>query len=171
MSAAASLNAEQAKSAHELLVTGLKNAHALEKQSASVMEQQVARLDAFPEFKTRLEKHIQETHAQAERLERMLEKLGSSPSSLKDTAMSMMGSGQSATQMMADDNVLKAAIANLGVEAFEIASYLSLIRLAHLHGEPDLHAELERSLAEEREMYAWLEENLPGITEKFAMRA
>lgn len=85
--------------------------------------------------------------------------------------MSMLGSGQSATQTMAGDNVIEAAIANQGVEGFEIASYRSLIRLAHLHGDPKLHRELETSLAEEKAMFAWLEEHIPHITAQWGENA
>ena len=48
----------------ELFITGLKNAHALERQALSIMEPQVARIENYPEMADRLQEHIRETHGQ-----------------------------------------------------------------------------------------------------------
>jgi hypothetical protein len=42
----------------DIFVTGLKNAHAMEKQALSIMKPQVKRIENYPEIAEQLEKHI-----------------------------------------------------------------------------------------------------------------
>lgn len=70
----------------ELFVTGLRNAHAVEKQALSIMTPQVERIVNYPEMADRLRLHIDETHGQIVRLDEILAGLDTSASVLKDMA-------------------------------------------------------------------------------------
>src|SRR4051812_22030807 len=59
---------------HEsLIITGLKNAHAMENQALSIMKPQVSRIENYPAVARRLEQHITETEGQITRLESLLD--------------------------------------------------------------------------------------------------
>ena len=157
--------------ARNLLAVGLRNAHALEKQTLAVHGQQVKQLDDYPPFKTRLQEHIAETEAQVTRLERALERLGEKPSALKDAGMQLTGWMQSATQTLADDRVVKAAVAAYGVKGFELASYRALERLAAMVDDEATRADVRASLAEEKSMAEWLDAEIGNLTAAYVERA
>lgn len=153
--------------AHETLVDGLRNAHALEKQVVAVLEAQIKQLDEYPDLHARLTAHITETREQARRLEAALEACGESASMVKDALLSLMGLGQSSMQGLTDDAVLKAVAADTMTEHLEIATYKTLLVLADMAGKPELRPRLEESLHEEEAMAAWLHENLTPLTRRF----
>lgn len=70
--------------AREAFGAGLRNAHAREEQSRTVMQIVSRRLDHYPQFARRLAEHTQETEVQIERLNVCLDLLGASPSMLED---------------------------------------------------------------------------------------
>lgn len=162
----------EASPAHELFVTGLKNAHAMENQALSIMRPQVERLEHYPEMAAQLQAHIAETEAQKQRLDQLLQGFGESPSSLKDAALSAVGGMAALTHTVAADEVLKNSFANHAFENFEIAAYVSLITSARASGEAAAMPLLEQSLDEERRMASWIVQNLPMVTETYiALRA
>ncbi len=65
--------ADNTDRANSVFVAGLKNAHALENQALELMNRQVERIENYPDIKAKLQQHIQETHGQIERLEKLLE--------------------------------------------------------------------------------------------------
>jgi hypothetical protein len=69
----------------ELFITGLKNAHAMEKQALSIMTPQMERIEHYPEVAERLREHIAETNDQLMRIDEIFDALGSRASALKDT--------------------------------------------------------------------------------------
>ena len=109
--------ADTTERANSVFITGLKNAHALENQALELMNRQVERIENYADIKARLQQHIQETHEQIARLERVLESLGESRSVLKDNALSLIGN------MAAQDEIIKNSIANFAFENYEIAAY------------------------------------------------
>ena len=150
-----------------LFITGLRNAHAMEREALSIMQPQVKRIENYPEVARRLEQHIRETEAQIGRLDEILKGLGESSSTVKDAALSIMGTMAAAGHAMAGDEILKNSFANYAFENFEIAAYNSLIVMAEevgLGGSVDL---LRRNLGEEEAMASWLEENLATTTRRF----
>jgi ferritin-like metal-binding protein YciE len=156
--------------AHEVLVTSLRNTHALEKQAIAVLQAQLKSLTDYPELHARVTLHIVETRDQARRLEAGLEACGASSSMLKDALLSVMGLGQSSVQAIGDDAVLKAVLADSMTEHLEIATYRMLLALADLAGKPELRPRLEETLHEEEEMAKWLDLNLEDITRQFVER-
>jgi ferritin-like metal-binding protein YciE len=75
----------------ETYITGLKNAHALETQAIQLLRRQVERLENYPEMSAKIEQHIAESEMQQQRLEGLLQRHGTSYSSVKDFVTGMMG--------------------------------------------------------------------------------
>lgn len=157
-----------ATTSHDLFVTGLKNAHAMENQALSIMKPQASRIENYPDVEAQLKKHITETESQIARLDRILESLGEDKSSLKDMALSLAGTFAAVGHTVAPDEILKNSMANFAFENFEIAAYKSLIALADASGNEDAIDELEASLDEEMDMAEWLDANIEAVTLQFA---
>lgn len=153
---------------HDLFVTGLKNAHAMENQALSIMKPQASRIENYPDVEAQLKRHIAETEGQISRLERILDSLDEDKSSLKDLALSVAGTFAAVGHTVAPDEILKNSMANFAFENFEIAAYKSLIALAEASGNTGAVADLESNLNEELAMAEWLDQNIEGVTLKFA---
>lgn len=151
----------------EIFVTGLRNAHAMEKQALSIMEPQVARLENYPDMAQRLQSHIEETKGQLQRIDAILESLGESPSTLKDVALTVAGSMAAMGHTIAGDEVVKNSLANFAFENFELAAYSTLITLAEAGGFTEAQAALKQNLAEEEAMADWIKTHLPKVTMRF----
>ena len=152
----------------DLYVTGLVNAHALEEQAISLLSRQVERLESYPEMSAVLQKHIKESEIQAQRLDQILEGLGTTSSSLKDMATKLSGNLAAMAHMPMGDEVLKNTFANFAFEHFEIAAYRSLLTMADLAGDNSGPALLKLSLAEEERMAQWIADNIESTTRKYA---
>ena len=153
--------------AHELFLTGLRNAHALENQALSMMQSQIDSLENYPDVLARLQQHRSETERQIKRIEAILDNLNESHSSLKDTALSALGSLGAMGNAAASDAILKNTFANYAFENYEIASYRSLIALAEACGHSQFLQPLEETLGEEIAMAGWIEENVGPVTLRF----
>lgn len=155
--------------ANEILLTGLRNAHAMEKQALSIIDPQLKRIESYPDVLQRLQQHRSETEHQIERLEGILDQLGDSPSVVKDTVLSMMGGLASLGHAPAGDEILKQSFANFAFENYEIAAYNSLIQLAEASGQTEIVAPLRENLEEEERMAKWLEQHLPDVTQQYVV--
>jgi ferritin-like metal-binding protein YciE len=155
------------KQAHDLFLTGLRNAHALEQQALAMMRPQINRLENYPDVLSRLKSHERETEGQVKRLDAIFESLNESPSSLKGAATALMGSMGALGHAAAGDEILKNTFANFAFENFEIAAYKSLICVAEAAGHTEFLKPLEETLGEEIAMAGWLEENVEPVTLRF----
>jgi ferritin-like metal-binding protein YciE len=153
--------------ARGVFVTGLRNAHAMEKQALSIMNPQVERIENYPELSSQLRRHIGETEGQIDRLETILERLDEDPSAIKDTVMGAVGGLAALGHATAGDEILKNSFANFAFENYEIAAYTSLISLARASGETEAIPLLEQNLQEEESMAQWLESNIEAVTEQY----
>lgn len=151
----------------DVFITGLKNAHAVEHQALALIDRQIDRAKNYPEVADRLRSHRVETEHQITRLETILGGLDEDASGLKDLAMSMSGNLAALSHGFAEDEILKNAFANFAFENFEIASYKSLIVLANHGALASAVDSLKETLDEEQAMAAWVDENIPALTEKF----
>lgn len=157
----------QAEATRDIFITGLRNAHAMEKQALSIMKPQVDRIERYPDVEERLRLHIEETEGQIQRLESILDDLGEDHSAFKDTALSLGGAMAAISHTFAPDEILKNSFANFAFENYEIAAYKSLITLAQdsYAGSVGL---LQENLDEELAMADWLNRNIETVTLKFA---
>jgi len=149
--------------ARDLLILGLRNAHAMETQARELLENQSERTGDYPEVQARLRTHLEETRGQLQRLEECLRQFGETESTLKDTASSAIGNLTSMAHAAAGDEILKNAFADNAFENYEIAAYKSLLALCRSAG-TDLSAPLEASLREEQEMAAWIDSHIEDVT-------
>lgn len=147
--------------ARDLFVTGLRNAHAMERQAQELMERQSKHLTDFPEVLARARQHLEETRQQLRRLEECLDVLGESPSTVKDTAMWFVAAVGHA---IADDEILKNTFANDAFEHYEIAAYKSLLTLAERAGVTHAAPPLQTSLEEKGKMAQWIDDHMKEIT-------
>lgn len=149
----------------------LRDAHAMEKQAESMLEKMSERIEHYPELKTRLAQHLEETRHQQMLLQEVIDRNGISNSTLKDTMSKMMAFGQTMGGMMTPDEVVKGAISGYVFENFEVACYTSLIAAAELAGDP-AGAEVFRTiLKQEQAMTDWARDHLPQVTEQFLRRS
>lgn len=153
-----------AEIAESLFIAGLKDAHAMERQSQEMLEQMLSRIENYPKVRERLAQHLDETLMQKERLEQVLELTGSDRSVFKDMAMTAMGAMGAMANAMAEDEILKNSLASYAQKNFEIASYEALITLGQESGYTKALPLLGKSLTEERGMAIWLAENLREVT-------
>jgi len=152
----------------DLFVTGLVNAHAVEKQALSIMTPQLERIENYPEVADRLRLHIEETVRQIARLDEVLAGFDTSGSAIKDLGLSLSGSMAALTHSVAGDEIIKNSFANYAFEHFEIAAYKSLLVLAEDGGFAKATPLLTRSLGEEQAMAQWIDDALPTITRRYA---
>jgi ferritin-like metal-binding protein YciE len=157
------------KAARDLLIVGLRDAHAMETQARELMERQTERTGDFPEVQRMLRRHLDETKQQLGRLEDCLSRLGESTSSLKDTAMSAAANLIAMAQSMTSDAIIKNALANSAFEHYEIAAYKSLLALCREAG-VDLSGPLRASLQEEEHMAEWVDNHIEDVTRQYVER-
>lgn len=157
--------------AREHLQDWLRDAHAMEKQAEKMLRDQAGRLEHYPELKTRIEQHIQETEEQIDLLEGVIDRANMSTSTVKDMGAKFAAMGQSLGGMFAPDEVVKGGVASYTFEHFEIANYRALILTAEHCGETEIMRVCEKILKQEEAMAKWLEDNLPTVTRAFLARA
>jgi ferritin-like metal-binding protein YciE len=162
------MNQNVSNETREIFVTGLRNAHAMENQALSIMKPQADRIENYPTVKEQLRMHIRETEDQVARLERILDTLDESSSTLKDTALSAIGAITALGHSAAGDEILKNSFADFAFENYEIAAYKSLITLAEACGFDQAKTLLTESLNEEKAMADWLDQNLSSVTLQYA---
>jgi ferritin-like metal-binding protein YciE len=149
------------------LITWLRDAHAMEAAHVDNIERLIGVTDDYPQFKAQLQRHLDATRRQRQEIERQLESMGSDNSVLKDWAMRLSGRLEPLLSVLTPDSMPKHCLAAHGYEAFEIASYRSLLGAAEELGMTDLRAMCERFIREEQEMATFLFDNLPGITRQY----
>jgi ferritin-like metal-binding protein YciE len=155
--------------ARELFITGLRNAHAMETQAHEMLERQVERMGDYPDLRARLRDHLEETKSQLKRLEQCLSNLGETTSSIKDAALGLGANMAAMAHAVAGDEVLKNTFANSGLEAYEIAAYKSLLRMADT-ADPKAAEALKQSLREEERMAEWVSNNVERITLEYMQK-
>ena len=149
----------------------LRNAHAMEEQAEQMLSAQASRIANYPELKAGVERHLQETKSQRERLERCLERRGTSSSSMKDVAGKLTAMMQGIGGSMTSDEVAKGAMASYAFEHFEISAYRMLVAGAELAGDAETARVCEEICKEEEAMAAKLKELLPRIATTYVERS
>ncbi len=150
-----------ASSIKDIYVNGLTNAHALEAQAVQLLSRQVERLENYPAMAERMRQHIEESRNQQARLQQILERQGTSPSTFKDAVTGFMGNMAAIGHTLAQDEVIKNSFANYAFEHFEIASYKALLEMADAAGDAEAPSLLRQSLDEEHRMAQWIDQHLP----------
>jgi ferritin-like metal-binding protein YciE len=146
--------------ARQFFVVGLRNIHATATQCKTMVDAQLERLENYPVLEAKLQQHRIEKDQQLARVERILDGLGESRSSFKDTSMSLIGSISSMGAALADDEIFKNSFTTYGLANFEAAAYETLLLLGEAAEEYDAIPLLQESLSEERAMASFIASNL-----------
>ena len=169
-STAGAADLANSETVRNIFITGLQNAHALEKEAIQLMSRQVERFENYPEMSQLLQRHISETEGQIRRLDEMLHTFGEDRSLLKDMATQFMANMAAVAHMPMADEVLKNTFANHAFENFEIASYKSLIAMADVAGHAKFIPALQETLQEEQKTAQLIHDMIEPITKKYLMR-
>ncbi len=149
----------------------LRDAHAAEEQAVTMLTKTASRLENYPELRSKIEQHAEQSRRQANLVRGCIERRGGSASLLKEAAGKAMGLGQAAAGLFAGDEVMKAVVASTAFEEMEIASYKSIIVAAGHLGDHETADVCEGILREEVEMRDWFETQIPNFTREFLARA
>ncbi|WP_338910565.1 ferritin-like domain-containing protein [Mycetohabitans rhizoxinica] len=158
-------------SPREHMIDWLKDAYAMEQHAESMLKAQASRLEHYPKLKQRIEQHIDETMSQQKLLEQCLDRLNSSPSTIKNLAARAAAFGQALGGMAVTDEVVKGGMAGYVFEHIEIAAYTALIAAARAAGDVETQRCCEQILPQEVEMARWLHDNLPEVVTAFLARS
>ena len=153
---------------HELFVTALMNAHAMESESKQMLQRQVDRLEKYPAVQARLRQQLSAKDAQIGRLDGVLSALGEKSSGFKDLVTSIVGNAAMIGHAMTPDEVLKNYFVNYSYANLEVSSYKSLFVTAELAGEAAAVESLKASVATEREFADWLDAHVEETTRAYA---
>lgn len=152
----------------DLYLYGLRNQHAVETQAIGTIQNELPRMQSYPELHARMQADKDRSVTQAARLDDLLARHNSSKSVVKE-----MGAGAVATvtgfaHAPTSDEVIKNILAAIGYKAYEIASYKVLVTLAEAAGAASDIPVLEQSMKEEQEMGDWLGSHIPDLVHAYA---
>lgn len=154
----------------ETFMSWLRDAHAMEEQAEQVLSSLARRIEDYPELKSQVERHLEVTRKQGERLRGCIERRKGAPSAIKGTMARMLGVAQGLSGLFVGDEVVKGVLATYTFEHMEIASYRILVAAAGKVGDSETKQVLEEILREEEEMAKWLEQHFDPITLQFLDR-
>jgi ferritin-like metal-binding protein YciE len=139
------------ESLQDLFINELKDIYNGEKQLTKALPR-LAKAAESPELQQAFTKHLRETEAQIDRLERIFRSLGEKPTGKRCKGMEgLVEEGRDILAEEGEEAVLDAALiaAAQKVEHYEIATYGCLITYAKLLGNRDAEKLLKQTLAEE----------------------
>jgi ferritin-like metal-binding protein YciE len=146
------------------LVAWLDDAHAMESGLIPILQNHATHFgDRMPQVARRLEEHVVETQQHVERLRECLRILNASPSTVKSTLSSVIGSVEGATTALFRDQLVKDALADYASEQFEVACYTALVSAATRLGYADVARLCEQNLQEDLAMAVWVLQQLPAV--------
>jgi ferritin-like metal-binding protein YciE len=154
----------------ERLMEWLRDAHAAEEQAQTMLSGMANRIENYPELKSRVQQHAEESRRHAELVRGCIERRGGSTSLIKDTGSKVLALGQAMSGMFVGDEVMKGSIASYAFEAMEIASYNILITTARAARDEQTAKVCEQILQDEQAMAHWLEQHVPDLTSKYLAR-
>jgi ferritin-like metal-binding protein YciE len=150
-------------SSRDTFIAWLNDAYATELNQIQVLDNHIKDARDHPPLQQRLSEHQQETRRHAEVVRSCIEQLGGSVSAVKSAIGTVTGFVSGHSTALAADELVKNAIADYTLEAFEIASYQGLIAAADALGQDKMVDTFEDIMREEEDMQMWLEENLPAL--------
>lgn len=154
----------------ERLMEWLRDAHAAEEQAQTMLSGMANRIENYPELKSRVQQHAEESRRHAELVRGCIERRGGSTSLIKDTGSKVLALGQAMSGMFVGDEVMKGSIASYAFEAMEIASYNILITTARAARDEQTAKVCEQILQDEQAMAHWLEQHVADLTSKYLAR-
>ena len=160
-----------AQTAIDQLITWLDDAHAMESGLAGILQSHTAHFNEFPAAAARVQQHVAETQQHARRLEQCLAQLGRTPSGVKSTVSSLIGTLEGASTTLFSDRLAKDVLADYAAEQFEVACYTALVSVASRLGYTDIARLCQENLREDKAMADWLLEQLPDVVSYELLKA
>lgn len=155
------------QSAMDIYLTGLRNQHAVETQAIGTIQNELPRMEPYPDLHAKMQADKERSTTQAARLDDLLGKHGSSKSAVKEAVTGTVATVAGFAHVGASDDVLKNVLAAVGYKAYEIGSYKVLLTLADAAGAEGDKAVLEQSMKEEQEMGDWLGSHIPDFVRAY----
>lgn len=152
---------------HETMLAWLKDAYAMENSIAETLERHKEDAKDYPDVKTAIEKHLEETKQQAVRVKKCIEEFGGEVSAIKKVGSAIMGAVAGMANKTSGDAIIKNALSEYSTEYFEIASYTCIKTAAKNMGHDQVVLLCEEIIAEEQKTADWIESNLPELTKKY----
>ena len=141
----------------------------MEQGIVEVLERQIGQAEDMPASQAKLREHLALTKTQAERVKGCVEELGDDVSHVKSGFANLLGAVEGMSTALANDRMLKNAMASYAIEHFEIASYMAIAKAAHELGHENIAKICEAILREEQQMADWLKSQLPLVTQHVLM--
>jgi ferritin-like metal-binding protein YciE len=154
----------------EHLMHWLRDAHAMEKQAIESVENQIDRLQNYPELRNWAQEHVQKARQHRELIRQCIERRGGSTSTIKDVAMAVVGKFQELTGALMADEVLKNAIGDYSFKNYQIACYKSLIAAAEEANDQETKRVCEGILSTDQQMSDRLLPYIPQVTREYMRR-
>ena len=158
-------------SPHALLVTALKNTHAMAAESKTVCDHQLKRFDHYPEVKAFLDTRSQTLATQRARLDTVLQTMSEKTSAFKELVTSTVGTAAMLGHGATGDEVLKDYFVDAAFAGMAVTCYDSLFAIAQAVGEPDVVSALKASREEEERDYDWLVSHVTATTQSYVSLA
>lgn len=155
------------KAANEVYLTGLRNQHAVETQVIGTIQNELSRMEPYPELHANMQADKERSTTQAARLDDLLAKHGTSKSLAKEAVTGALATVAGFAHAIAGDEVLKIVLVAIGFKAYEISSYKVLLTLAESAGAASDYAVLTLSMEEEQEKGDWLGSHLPDFVHAY----
>jgi ferritin-like metal-binding protein YciE len=157
--------------ATNILISWLRDAHAIEQTAITILEMQSKRLEHYPRIEAKWAEHLEVTRRQAERVRACLQRHDADASALMDLTGRFTGAMNAlVTGAALGDEAVKAAVAEYAFENMEIATYRTLIATADFVGDHETRRICEEILDEEQEMATWLGREMVAMTQIFLGR-
>jgi ferritin-like metal-binding protein YciE len=137
--------------ARSLYVVALRNTHAMEQQGLRQMEIQISRLEKYPNYAALLNRHIETTRQQLQRIEQALQSAGENVSTVKEAVTNVAGTVGATIHGLFQDETLKNLYAGYAYQYEQIAAYRSLIAIAESAGETAHVSVFRQSIQEEEQ--------------------
>ena len=158
------MNENMRENQRDTLATWLKDAYAMEQGIVEILERQIGQMDDMPDAKEKVRQHLELTKTHADRVRSCVERLGDDVSHVKSGLSNFLGAVQGMSTWMANDKIVKNAMANYAIEHFEIAAYMINAAAARELGYEDIANVCETISAEEQDMADWLKIQFPVVT-------
>jgi len=149
---------------HEELIRWLNDAYMLELALEENLLKHANAANDFPDWRERIQQHVEETREHANAVRSCIERLGGSVSTSKAVIGEVAGRIQGLSTMMYKDEQVKNVLFDYAMEHFEIACYESLIAAAEQAGQPEVAQICEEILDDEETMADWLRAQIPLVT-------
>lgn len=158
------------KRAMDVYLTGLQNQHAVETQAIGTIQNQLSRMEPYPELHAKMRLDHERSTLQASRLDDLLARHGTAKMAAKEAVTGAVATVAGFAHAASGDAVLKDVLAAVGFKAYEIGSYKALLALADAAGAAEDKEILERSMREDQEMGDWLGSHIPDLVHAYLGR-